>query len=449
VAAALLDPPSTLDDLAGSLVRCFEADPSGAALLLHAPPAPAGPFASAAGGAAAPAPALPRMPLALVYLASDPSYSAVASVARALGRLARRADPSGLRHLRRLFESLEARIKASQQRGQQQQQQRQRASAAAGGRRRGAGLGAEGASWQCECAAAVAVASEVVFGASGAWEAPRPASVQDGRPRLEADGGAPETLPGPGAGCGDLGSYQDGVPAVGEADAEFEALTWRFLEIITNERLWGQPTSQPPRDDAAAAAGDAEAAPPPLSAQLLGENALLLRALCDAAGAAARCLGRRFAGKPLRAALLPLLERLGDPCALVSDAAAGALAWVCIACGYNLGLRDLVGSNADYVIDGLCARLRALRSRGGARAAQLLAALLQRCGVAPELLPLMAEPLRGALSVRAAKGGSRAAYEQTEAPFGNGATHADALAYYKGFPALLTVPRISMGRPAD
>lgn len=119
--------------------------------------------------------------------------------------------------------------------------------------------------------------------------------------------------------------------------------------------------------------------------------------LCDASGVAARCLGKRFSGRALRTTLLLLLERFGDPCALVSDAAAGALAWVCVSCGCQQGVSQLVGANADYVIDGLCARLRALRRHP--RAAQLLAALLQRCGVAPELLPMMAEPLRGAIAV--------------------------------------------------
>jgi hypothetical protein len=48
-------------------------------------------------------------------------------------------------------------------------------------------------------------------------------------------------------------------------------------------------------------------------AQHLGCNALLLKAAIECCGTAARALGPRFAenGRLLRAALLPLLERLG------------------------------------------------------------------------------------------------------------------------------------------
>jgi hypothetical protein len=405
VAEVLLDRPSTLDQVVAALVSCFEVRPAGAALLLHAPAAAAGPFAAAAGeggggeggegsraeaaaaalGGARAAPALPRMPLALAYLTTDAAYAAVASVARALARLARRASPATLQHLRRLVEALSARLRAAQQR---QLQERPGGAAAA---RRG-GAGADGSGWRCEAAAVVAVMSEVLFGASAAWQAPRPAEVLS---RPQASPPAPDNQQQQ---DGDKGKRQEeeGVPAVGQADIQYESLVMQLLDAITNERLWGQPTAQPPRDLDGA---------PPLPAQLLGENALLLRALCDAAGAAARALGARFAGRPLRAALLPLMERLADPCALVADAAGGALAWVCIACGHAGGLGDLVGANADYVIDGLCARLRALRRHP--RAPQLLAALLQRGGVAPELLPLMSEPLRGALRVGAWSGGLR------------------------------------------
>lgn len=43
----------------------------------------------------------------------------------------------------------------------------------------------------------------------------------------------------------------------------------------------------------------------------------------------------------------------------VAAAAAAAIAAICSGCGYS-GLGDLVASNADYAIDGICARLRAL-----------------------------------------------------------------------------------------
>jgi hypothetical protein len=135
---------------------------------------------------------------------------------------------------------------------------------------------------------------------------------------------------------------------------------------------------------------------------VLGANALLLRCLIDCTGTIARCAGPRFSSntKLLRGALLPLFERLADPCPLVAAAAGTALASICRHCGYPLGLGQLVGQNADYVVDGVCKRLRSLQQYP--RAPQLLAALLREAGVGAQLLPLLAEPLRAALSVSAA-----------------------------------------------
>jgi hypothetical protein len=134
--------------------------------------------------------------------------------------------------------------------------------------------------------------------------------------------------------------------------------------------------------------------------QVLGANALLLHCLIDGVGAAARCAGLAFSSSSarlLRTSLLPLLERLADPCPLVASAAAGALASICRHTGYPLGLSQLVGANADYVVDGVCRQLRSLQQHP--HAPQLLAALLREAGVSAALLPLLAEPLRAALSV--------------------------------------------------
>jgi hypothetical protein len=134
--------------------------------------------------------------------------------------------------------------------------------------------------------------------------------------------------------------------------------------------------------------------------QVLGANALLLRCLIDCVGTSARCAGPSFSSGSstlLRTCLLPLIERLADPCPLVSTAAAGALDSVCRHTGYPLGLSQLVGANADYVVDGVCRQLRSLQQHP--RAPQLLAALLREGGVSAALLPLLAEPLRAALSV--------------------------------------------------
>ena len=72
--------------------------------------------------------------------------------------------------------------------------------------------------------------------------------------------------------------------------------------------------------------------------QEVGQNALLARTLLEAVGAAARAAGPRFAssGRLLRPALLPLLERMADPCASVAAAARAALGSVCSHCGCAL-----------------------------------------------------------------------------------------------------------------
>lgn len=133
---------------------------------------------------------------------------------------------------------------------------------------------------------------------------------------------------------------------------------------------------------------------------MLGANALLLRCLLDCVGTCARCAGPTFSSgssRLLRTCLLPLLERLADPCPLVSSAAVGALDSICRHTGFPIGLSQLVGANADYVVDGVCKQLRGLQQHP--RAPQLLAALLREAGVSAALMPLLAEPLRAALSV--------------------------------------------------
>jgi hypothetical protein len=50
----------------------------------------------------------------------------------------------------------------------------------------------------------------------------------------------------------------------------------------------------------------------------------------------------------------------GDPCAPVAAAADAAIACICTHCGYEGSLSRLLSENADYVVDGVCARLRAM-----------------------------------------------------------------------------------------
>lgn len=95
---------------------------------------------------------------------------------------------------------------------------------------------------------------------------------------------------------------------------------------------------------------------PLLPSQEIALNALLACRLLEAAGSCARCLGPRLAplGRPLRALLLPMLCRLADPVPAVCTAATGSLYCLCLHCGFGGGLGDLVGRNADYVVDALC-----------------------------------------------------------------------------------------------
>ncbi|KAK9820989.1 hypothetical protein WJX81_002818 [Elliptochloris bilobata] len=213
--------------------------------------------------------------------------------------------------------------------------------------------------WQLPAAAAVTATAEVLFGASPAW-------------RPQGDG-----LEG-------LNPSEQGLTR--PAAPELEALAGLVLAEWVRKELWGVPTS-------AEAAGDAPALP---TLQELGQNALLARVLLEAVGAMARAAGPRFAssGRLLRPMLLPLLERLADPCPSVAASAAAAISSVCSHCGYA-GLDGLVAGNADYVVDGLCRQLRHLDEHP--RAPFLFAALLRRAGVAPALLPLLAEPARAAV----------------------------------------------------
>ncbi|KAK9915923.1 hypothetical protein WJX75_006066 [Coccomyxa subellipsoidea] len=171
------------------------------------------------------------------------------------------------------------------------------------------------------------------------------------------------------------------------SDLQLEAIVVMVQEEWVREPLWGVPTSAEPSH------GDAG---PSLTPQVLAENALLARALLEGVGAFGRALGRRYAagGRLMFTVLIPALERLADPCPSVASAASAAVASICLHCGYT-GLEELVQANADYIVDGLCRQLRHLDNHP--RAPYLFAGLLLRAGVAPALLPLLAEPARAAV----------------------------------------------------
>lgn len=88
---------------------------------------------------------------------------------------------------------------------------------------------------------------------------------------------------------------------------------------------------------------------------------MLVRSCLEAVGTLARALqgGLTSNGRLLRAVLLPVLERLSDPCASVASSAAAAISSLCFHGGYAT-FGQLVAANADYIVDGLCKQLRRL-----------------------------------------------------------------------------------------
>ena len=71
--------------------------------------------------------------------------------------------------------------------------------------------------------------------------------------------------------------------------------------------------------------------------QVLGENALLARVLLEGVGGFARALGTRCRadGRLMYTVLIPVLERMADPCPSVSAAAAAAIGSLCAHGGYS------------------------------------------------------------------------------------------------------------------
>ncbi|KAG1680797.1 hypothetical protein FOA52_008130 [Chlamydomonas sp. UWO 241] len=243
------------------------------------------------------------------------------------------------------------------------------------------------------------LAREVAFGASHQWTPPLGSgSATPATPATSTPGGN-SSFPKGAAAAGAAGSNAAAADGIALVDARaYEGLVTQLVLELVRPRLWGVPTN----GDALTAQQQAMAAssPPPSeqsSAHTLAANAALAASLACAVGVCCRCLGDRLStlGRPLRAALLPLLERLADPSRHVCGAASAALSTLCAACGFPGGLPQLVGRNADYVIDAVCAQLRDLPRHP--RAPQLLAALLNQAGASPELLPLLAEPLTSAL----------------------------------------------------
>jgi hypothetical protein len=79
--------------------------------------------------------------------------------------------------------------------------------------------------------------------------------------------------------------------------------------------------------------------------QVLGENALLARVLLEGVGSFARALGMRYRqnGCLMYNVLIPVLERLADPCPSVSAAAGAAMGSLCMHSFYY-SFTELVGT---------------------------------------------------------------------------------------------------------
>lgn len=253
--------------------------------------------------------------------------------------------------------------------------------------------------WQLAAAQLVLVVQEILFGSSSSsTSSSRSVCAHD--TRADAGGTTCETAE---------------VEVLG--DEQMEQVVASIIHTFVDDRIWNLPvalSSQTHRDRHLALPHSTATAAPATSALVVDSNstagracnAVLQRTMLHCIGTCARAVGPRCArnGRILRAILIPLFEKVADPCPLVSVPALTALHCIVYYCGYsntehgnNLeqGMRRLVTENSDYIIDGLCLQLR--RPDKHPRAPQLFAALLKEGGVAPGLIPLLAEPARRAL----------------------------------------------------
>lgn len=117
----------------------------------------------------------------------------------------------------------------------------------------------------------------------------------------------------------------------------------------------------------------------------VANNVLFLSLLLDGVKSIAVALGRKF-NPLLQIALYPLLQKLGDSNAVISQSAYSTLQTVCQECGYST-LTELLKTNADYLINSICLKLRHLDLYPESTVA--LSALLQYGGTT--VLPLVTD----------------------------------------------------------
>ena len=113
---------------------------------------------------------------------------------------------------------------------------------------------------------------------------------------------------------------------------------------------WNQPTSNHGQSQA-------------ISFGELSRNIVIVSSAITGIGAFAHALGKRF-DTLLMTVLYPLLLKLGDESAIVSDAALNALQIISCACGYgnDADLTGLITTHADRLADILCLHLRHLET---------------------------------------------------------------------------------------
>ena len=378
---------------------------------------------------------LPRMPLGLLLIATQKTYRAVAGVVRTLAAVAAAASAHPERGtpgiaLRSLVDGCLQQIEQLKESEKEKEGSMSSNVSSKNRRRKGQGPGAgikkkdkhsttqhaqhgssiDGLSipWQISAAQTVIVLTEVLFGASPEF------NKFSSYLRIN-----PQSLSSP-----SMISPNKATTSTtsNTSTGELEALVALALPLIVDEQIWGLPTaidtsfalSSLELDTRSSGSWDGYSSMDVSSRQALlpsstpgytikdrGCNALLQRACLDCVGSAARALGPKFSthGRLMRSVLLPTLEKIGDPCQLVSSAAESATQALCFYGKYEKrggSLRQLVAENADYIVDGLCRQLR--QPETYPRAPYLFAALLRQGGVAPGLVPLLAEPARQALT---------------------------------------------------
>ena len=290
-------------------------------------------------------PVLPRHPPRMLHLSDPDRYSAVAAVARAMGRHCAAAHNGALAalvdaHLDALRDSLEDGRSDSHD---------------------------AGSLWQRSACAHIVVLNETIRGAG------------EVEPKRKAE------------------------------TSETVAASRAVLQEYLSREVWDLPTSfdDIPFDDISLARTGY------YTLATLRDNALLTCLAAEGVGVIAQACGADFVrrGAFLPQALCPLLQKLGDPAATVSDTAGDVLAAIAEVGGFvhppesdggnnrvscEGPVSRLVAANADYVVDMLSRHLRHLDDHPGA--ARFFAAVLGRhTGAARRTLPLLHEPVRRAL----------------------------------------------------